>query len=93
MNNIKKKYKLIKTVLNIYDLKLIFPLVNIIQQQILRKKIEIKILILNLKKQEILEEELNYSFIKINTNNDLDYEISYIQKFINDIKDIKIKKK
>ena len=44
-----------------------------------------------LKKQELLEEELNYSFIRINTNNDLDYKISSIQKFINDIKDIKTK--
>ena len=38
-----------------------------------------------LSKQEILEEEINYSFIRINTNNDLDYEISYIQKFINEM--------
>ena len=44
-----------------------------------------------LKKQELLEEELSYSFIRINTNNDLDYKISSIQKFINDIKDIKTK--
>ena len=45
-----------------------------------------------LKKQELLEEELNYSFIRINTNNDLDYKISSIKKFINDIKDIKKKR-
>ena len=45
-----------------------------------------------LKKQEILEEELSYSFIRINTNNDLDYKISSIKKFINDIKDIKKKR-
>ena len=38
-----------------------------------------------LSKQEILEEKINYSFIRINTNNDLDYEISYIQKFINEM--------
>ena len=38
-----------------------------------------------LSKQEILEEEINYPFIRINTNNDLDYEISYIQKFINEM--------
>ena len=38
-----------------------------------------------LSKQEILEEEINYSFIRINTNNHLDYEISYIQKFINEM--------
>ena len=45
-----------------------------------------------LKKQELLEEELSYSFIRINTNNDLDYKISSIKKFINDIKDIKKKR-
>ena len=45
-----------------------------------------------LKKQEVLEEELSYSFIRINTNNDLDYKISSIKKFINDIKDIKKKR-
>ena len=38
-----------------------------------------------LSKQEILEQELNHSFSRINTNNDLDYEISYIQKFINEM--------
>ena len=37
-----------------------------------------------LSKQEILEQELNHSFSRINTNNDLDYEISYIQKFSNE---------
>ena len=83
MNDIKKKHKLIKTVMNIYYLKLIFSLMNIIVD--IEEKDGDKDLNFELSKQEILEEEINYSFIRINTNNDLDYEISYIQKFINEM--------
>ena len=53
---------------------------------------EDKDLIFELKRQKALEEKLNFKFIKINTGNDLDYEISYLQKFIDDFKDKKIKK-
>ena len=83
MNDIKKKHKLIKTVMNIYYLKLIFSLMNIIVD--IEEKDGDKDLNFELSKQEILEEKINYSFIRINTNNDLDYEISYIQKFINEM--------
>ena len=83
MNDIKKKHKLIKTVMNIYYLKLIFSLMNIIVD--IEEKDGDKDLNFELSKQEILEEEINYSFIRINTNDDLDYEISYIQKFINEM--------
>ena len=83
MNDIKKKHKLIKTVMNIYYLKLIFSLMNIIVD--IEEKDGDKDLNFELSKQEILEGEINYSFIRINKNNDLDYEISYIQKFINEM--------
>ena len=55
-------------------------------------KDEDKDIIFELKRQKALEGKLNCKFIIINTGNDLDYEISYIQKFIDDFKDKKIKK-
>ena len=50
-----------------------------------------KNLIFELERQKALEKELNCKFIRINTNNDLDYEISDIQKFIADFDNNKTK--
>ena len=50
-----------------------------------------KNLIFELERQKVLEKELNCKFIRINTNNDLDYEISDIQKFIADFDNNKTK--
>ena len=50
-----------------------------------------KNLIFELERQKALEKELNCKFIRINTNNDLDYEISDIQKFIVDFDNNKTK--
>ena len=50
-----------------------------------------KNLIFELERQKVLEKELNCKFIRINTNNDLDYEISDIQKFIVDFDNNKTK--
>ena len=50
-----------------------------------------KNLIFELERQKALEKELNCKFIRINTNNDLDYEISDMQKFIADFDNNKTK--
>ena len=52
---------------------------------------ENKDLIFKLKKEFVLKKELDCEFIKINALEDLDYEISCIQNFINVFKDNKIK--
>ena len=39
-------------------------------------------LIFEIKRQKALEKKFNYNFIRINTNNDLDYELGNIQIFI-----------
>ena len=48
-------------------------------------------LIFEIKRQKALEKKLNCKFIKINARNDLEYEINYIQKFIDEFKNNKIK--
>ena len=45
-----------------------------------------KDLIFEIKRQKALEKKLNCKFIKINVSNDFDYEISYIQEFINEFR-------
>ena len=48
-------------------------------------------IIFELRRQEALEEELDCKLIRITAGIDLEYEISYIQKFIDEFKDNKIK--
>ena len=45
-----------------------------------------KDLIFEIKRQKALEKKLNCKFIKINVSNDFDYEISYLQKFIDEFR-------
>ena len=45
------------------------------------------------KRQEVLEKEPGCKFIRINTSNDTEHEVSKIQIFINEIKDNTIKEK
>ena len=78
--------------INIYYLKLIFTLVNFfLPLEIDEKRNTEKDLIFEIKRQKALEKRLNCKFIKINASNDLEYEISYIQKFIDELKNNKIK--
>ena len=49
-------------------------------------------LIFEEKRQEALEKKLGCKFIRINTSNDLDYKVGYVQTFIDKFKNIKIKK-
>ena len=44
------------------------------------------------KRQKVLEKKLSCKFIRINTSNDLDYKVGYVQTFIDKFKNIKIKK-
>ena len=44
------------------------------------------------KRQKVLEKKLGCKFIRINTSNDLDYKVGYVQTFIDKFKNIKIKK-
>ena len=46
-------------------------------------------IIFEVKRQKSLEKKLNYKFIKINTNNDLHYELGDIHKFIYELKNNK----
>ena len=48
-------------------------------------------LIFEIKKQKALEKTLNCKFIRINTNNDLDYELGNIHTFIHEFKNNRIK--
>ena len=48
-------------------------------------------LIFEIKKQKALEKNLNCKFIRINTNNDLDYELGNIHTFIHEFKNNRIK--
>ena len=48
--------------------------------------------ILEEKRQKALEKKLGCKFIRINTSNDLDYEVGNIQAFIDEFKNKKIKK-
>ena len=60
------------------------------------KKINIRDLIFEEKRQRTLEKKLNCKFIRINTskeNYDADYEASRIQVFISQFKENKIKEK
>ena len=45
-----------------------------------------KDLIFEIKRQKALEKKLNCKFIKINVSNYFDYEISYLQKFIDEFR-------
>ena len=45
-----------------------------------------KDLVFEIKRQKALEKKLNCKFIKINVSNDFDYEISYLQKFIDEFR-------
>ena len=67
-----------------------FSLAIRINKKELIKRVD-KNLIFELERQKALEKELNCKFIRINTNNDLDYEISDIQKFIVDFDNNKTK--
>ena len=67
-----------------------FSLAIRINKKELIKRVD-KNLIFELERQKALEKELNCKFIRINTNNDLDYEISDIQKFIADFDNNKTK--
>ena len=99
MNIIKKKYKLIKIVVNIYYLELVFILVNIFQQQKLMKKVILTETIhLRKKDKKHQKKKLGCKFIRINTSNakngyDLDYEVGNVEAFIDEFKNKKIKKK
>ena len=48
-------------------------------------------LIFEIKRQKALEKNLNCKFIRINTNNDLDYELGNIHTFIHEFKNNRIK--
>ena len=48
-------------------------------------------LIFEIKRQKALEKSLNCKFIRINTNNDLDYELGNIHTFIHEFKNNRIK--
>ena len=48
-------------------------------------------LIFEVKRQRALEKKINCKFIRINTSNDLDYELGYMHTFINQFKNSKIK--
>ena len=52
----------------------------------------IEILFLKKKRQKSIRKKLNCKFIKINTSNDLDYELGNIHTFIDEFKNNKIKK-
>ena len=89
----EKKYKLIIMGVNIYYVELIFTLVNVLQQQkLMKKNILIEILVLRKKDKRYQKKKLGCKFIRINTSNDLDYKIGYVQTFIDKFKNIKIKK-
>ena len=48
-------------------------------------------LIFEVKRQKALEKKLNCKFIRIKTNNDLDYELGNIHTFIDEYKNNKVK--
>ena len=99
MNIIKKKYKQIKIVVNIYYLELVFILVNIFQQQKLMKKVILTETIhLRKKDKKHQKKKLGCKFIRINTSNakngyDLDYEVGNVEAFIDELKKKKTRKK
>ena len=72
---------------NIYNLKLRFILVNVLQQQKL-KGLD-RDIIFEVKRQKALEKKLNCRCIRINANNDLDYELGNIHTFIYEFKNNK----
>ena len=91
MNAMKKVYKLMTINVNIYYLKLIFTLVNVLQQQKLIKKLLIEILFLKKKDKRYQKKKINCKFIGINKSRDLDYELGDIHTFIDEFKNNKIK--
>ena len=92
----KKKYKLMKMVVNIYYLEWMF----FFSEYLLAVEIDGKghtdrNLIFEEKRQKSLEKELGCKFIRINTSKDgydADYEASIIQTFISQFKDRRLRK-
>ena len=81
---------------NIYYLKLMFILLNIVQQQKLMKKvILIETLFLNKKDERHQKKNLTVNLLELILveNFDADYEASEIQTYISQYKDDKIKEK
>ena len=84
--------------INIYYLKLIFTLVNVLQwQKLMKKDILIDILFLKKKDKRYQKKKTGCKLSRISTSNakngyDLDYEVGNIQAFIDEFKNKKIKK-
>ena len=76
--------------MNIYHLKLIYFSDYFLAVEIDNRNAD-RDIIFELRRQEALEEELDCKLIRITAGIDLEYEISYIQKFIDEFKDNKIK--
>ena len=91
----KKKYKLTKMGVNTYYLELIIILLNIFSPQKLMKKNHVeRDLIVEEKRQEVLEKKFGCKLIRINTSKegyDADYEVSRIQTFITEFRDRQLK--
>ena len=81
---------LIKIVVCRYYLELMFISMNFNQQQKLMKKdILTEILFLKKKDKKHQKKKLRCKFIRINTSNDLDYEVGNIHAFIDEFKNKK----
>ena len=78
VDNNERKYILFKTDVYFTDFSLAL--------EIDEKRNTDKDLIFEIKRQKALEKKLNCKFIKVNVSNDLDYEISDIQKFIDEFR-------
>ena len=78
VDNNERKYILFKTDVYFTDFSLAL--------EIDEKRNTDKDLIFEIKRQKALEKKLNCRFIKVNVSNDLDYEISDIQKFIDEFR-------
>ena len=92
----RKKYKLMKMGVNIYQLEWIFILLNISQPWKLMKKIILtEILFLRRKDKKHQKKKLGCKFIRINTSKEgynADYKASRAQIFISEFKNKKFKK-
>ena len=96
MNIMEKKYKLTKMGVNTYYLELRFILRNIFQPQKLMKKVILtEILFLRRKEKKHQKKKLVVNLLELITSKegyDADYDVSRIETFINNFKNIQLKK-
>ena len=96
MNITEKKYKLTKMGVNTYYLELRFILRNIFQPQKLMKKVILtEILFLRRKEKKHQKKKLVVNLLELITSKegyDADYDVSRIETFINNFKNIQLKK-